>query len=303
MRTLIRKTFRYIKEKGLVFTLAHIKNYYLMRRIYAPFGRRPPMKTLSFETHMADHCNIACWGCSHFSPLSDEWFADTETFAKDLNRLSELLDGKIGMIRLMGGEPLLHPELEKFFPIARNAFPSGDIRVVTNGILLNKKEVRFWRECSAHKIKIAVTVYPHMEKQFEAARSRGRTFGVDVFPHGGSVGADKTSLHYPFDLSGEQSPASSFTQCPIFGCTTLREGRLYPCSPRAYLYIFNKYFPEHALPESEKDSIDIHAAKSAAEIFDFLSRPIPFCRFCHVDKISDTGSWRQSKKEIGEWSL
>jgi hypothetical protein len=67
-------------------------------------------------------------------------------------------------------------------------------------------------------------------------------------------------------------------------------------------HIFNKYFPEHALPDSEKDSINIYAAKNAAEILDFLSRPIPFCRFCRLDKRSDSNIRQRSKKDIAEWS-
>jgi hypothetical protein len=254
-----------------------------------------------FETHLADHCNLDCWGCTHFSPLSEKCFTELEIFTKDFKRLSELFGKKVGWISLMGGEPLLHPELEKFFPVARTALPSARIRIVTNGILLSKKEDSFWRECSAQNIEISVTVYPNMEKQFEAARGKGRSFDVQVYSFN-NLEIPKTSFHHPLDLSGKQSPSLNFVKCPIAECITLRNGRLYPCSVRAYLYIFNKYFPEHALPESEKDSIDIYAAKSAAEILDFLSRPIPFCRFCHVDKISDTASWRHSKKDIKEWS-
>jgi hypothetical protein len=263
------------------------------------------MDVLLFETHMVDHCNLDCWGCTHFSPLADEWFADLETFAADFNRLSELFGRKIVQIRLLGGEPLLHPELEKFFPAARGAFPfaSTTIMVVTNGILLRTKEPSFWQACSAHNIDIAVTVYPDMEKQFEEARSRGASFGVRVYPFGGGFGTTQTSYCYPLDLSGSRPLSSNFVKCPIAACTTLRKGRLYPCSLPTYMYIFNKYFPEHALPKTEKDSIDIYAAKSAAEILDFLSLPIPFCRFCFVDKIADTGLWQRSTKDIKEWSV
>jgi hypothetical protein len=213
----------------------------------------------------------------------------------------------------LGGEPLLHPELEKFLPIARAAFPSAAIKIVTNGILLSQKTDLFWRECAAQNIEISITVYPNMEKQFEMARNKGKSFGAEVTPFFGSFTnmdniektdkSDKTSRHFPLDLSGKRPATFNFVRCPIAKCVTLREGRLYPCSIRAYLYIFNKYFPEHALPESEKDSIDIYAAKSAAEIMDFLSRPIPFCRFCFIGKNSDTGLWQQSKKDVKEWTL
>jgi uncharacterized Fe-S cluster-containing radical SAM superfamily protein len=309
MLDLIRKTFRYYKKSGFWHTLIHVKAYLryrlepLRRDFYARYGRRPPVRPFRFETHMVDHCNLDCWGCNHFSPLSDDkWFADLNTFTRDFKRLSELFHKNAASILLLGGEPLLHPDLEKFFPVVRTAFPFANITIVTNGILLGKKDDSFWRECSAQNIGISVTVYPDMEKQFETSYDRGRSYGVKMSSFN-NLETAKTSFHYPLDLSGEQSQSLNFMQCSNAECITLREGRLYPCCIRPHLHIFNKHFPEHALPESEQDSIDIYAAKSAAEILDFLSRPIPFCRFCFIDKRSDTASWQRSKKDIKEWSL
>jgi hypothetical protein len=306
MGHLIRKTFYFAKERGVRYTLVRVKKYliYRLKKYFYinQLGRRLPVESFYFETHLVNHCNLGCWGCNHFSPLSDEWFADPNTFAKDLKRLSELFDKDAFSISLLGGEPLLHPDLEKFFPIARKSFPSAAIKVVTNGVLLSKKDDLFWRECSAQNIDVAVTVYPNMEKQFEAAQNKGQSFGVNVYPFN-SLETAKTSLHYPLDLSGGQSPSSNFVNCRLSAAISLREGRLYPCCMRPHLHIFNKYFPEHALPDSEKDSIDIYDAKNAAEILDFLSRPIPFCRFCRIDKRSDSNIWQQSKKDIKEWSL
>ncbi|MDR1649688.1 MAG: radical SAM protein [Synergistaceae bacterium] len=307
MGNLIRKTLYLVRERGARHAFVRVKKYltYRLKKYFYSkfkFGRLPPVESFYFETHLVNHCNLDCWGCNHFSPLSDEWYADPNTFAKDLERLSELFDKDAASISLLGGEPLLHPELERFFPIARKAFPSAAIRIVTNGILLRKKDEMFWRECAAQNIDIAVTVYPDMEKQFEAAQDKGRSFGVKVYPFN-SLETAKTSLHYPLDLSGGQSPSSNFVKCRQAIAISLREGRLYPCCIRPHLHIFNKYFPAYALPDSEKDSIDIYAAKSVAEILDFLSRPIPFCRFCRIDKRSDSNMWQQSKKDIEEWSL
>ena len=61
------------------------------------------------EHHIVDHCNLNCGGCSHFSPLADPWFEDFDTFKKDFLQLYDITHGNVGVIRLMGGEPLLHP--------------------------------------------------------------------------------------------------------------------------------------------------------------------------------------------------
>jgi hypothetical protein len=56
------------------------------------------------------------------------------------------------------------------------------------------------------------------------------------------------------------------------------------------------------LPISDRDSIDIYKAQSAQEIFEFLSKPIPFCKFCYVEKRSFGHKWERSQKDIREWT-
>ncbi len=39
------------------------------------------------ETHIVDHCNLKCRGCTHFAPLADPYFKSIEEFENDLKRL------------------------------------------------------------------------------------------------------------------------------------------------------------------------------------------------------------------------
>ncbi len=112
------------------------------------------------EIHLVEHCNLNCAGCTHFCPLAEEAYLDIETFSKDLNRLADLTNRQVGKIRLMGGEPLLHPELNKFMEKARGFFPNTKISVVTNGILLNKQSQKFWDCCRENDILITISGYP-----------------------------------------------------------------------------------------------------------------------------------------------
>lgn len=51
-----------------------------------------------------------------------------------MKRLSSITE--VNTLRLMGGEPLLHPKMVEFFIIARSFFPSSEIVLVSNGTLL-----------------------------------------------------------------------------------------------------------------------------------------------------------------------
>jgi hypothetical protein len=60
-----------------------------------------------------DHCNLNCKGCTAFSPVAEEKFMDVNMFERDCERLAELTGGKIELIDLLGGEPLLHPKINE----------------------------------------------------------------------------------------------------------------------------------------------------------------------------------------------
>ena len=111
------------------------------------------------EHHIVDHCNLKCGGCSHFSPIADEWFESIEDFTKDFTELAKKTEGKVGVIRLMGGEPLLHPKVEDFLKITRNLFPNSQIQIVTNGLLIHKLGEIFKKVCNDYNILVCVSNY------------------------------------------------------------------------------------------------------------------------------------------------
>src|SRR4030042_6742365 len=80
------------------------------------------------EIHLTDHCNLNCRGCGHFSPIAEKRLADPIEHARDMLQLRKLFS-KIHKIRLMGGEPLLHPWIESFVSSTRSCFPKADIRI------------------------------------------------------------------------------------------------------------------------------------------------------------------------------
>ncbi|MCH5322196.1 MAG: hypothetical protein J1E31_01265 [Helicobacter sp.] len=53
-----------------------------------------PQANLSFvEIHLAEHCNLNCFSCSHFSQLADEEYTDLASFEKDMKQLALICGG------------------------------------------------------------------------------------------------------------------------------------------------------------------------------------------------------------------
>ena len=63
-----------------------------------------------FGVHIAEHCNLNCAHCSHFSPLADKILMPVEDFRRDVERMGELFNHECERFQIYGGEPLLLPE-------------------------------------------------------------------------------------------------------------------------------------------------------------------------------------------------
>lgn len=88
---------------------------------------------MAFEISLADHCNLSCQMCDHFSQLSEEWLVDLGQLKRDVERMGELFDHEIGAITLLGGEPTLHPDLLEIIRYTRKQFPHTELILLTNG--------------------------------------------------------------------------------------------------------------------------------------------------------------------------
>ena len=64
---------------------------------------------------------------------------------------------------------------------------------------------------------------------------------------------------------------------------------------------FNAFFNKN-LSVTDKDSIDIYAAQSGKEIFEFLAQPVPFCAYCDIAGRQHSLPWRTSERDISEWT-
>lgn len=260
--------------------------------------RKNPKAMLDYEVQLVEHCNLNCKSCSHFSPIAKEEFLDVDEYEKDCKRLSELFEQKVNFIRLMGGEPLLHPNIEKFLSITRNYFPNGIIDLDTNGILVLSMKDKFWKAMHDNNIYLTITKYP-IKVNYDLIKQKCKEENV----HFRFFDEQPVRIfnHLPLDLSGRQNIEKSFYNCYLANsCHTLKHGKMYTCSTIPHIEHFKKYY-KCDLKVYEEDYIDIYKVKDKNEILNFLARPVPFCRYCNVEKRTLNGKWDVSKKSIKEW--
>lgn len=256
-------------------------------------------KALSFEVGITEHCNLNCKGCSHFSPISPKYNMPLDLYRRDLRQLSKIFHGKAKRIHVMGGEPLLHPQLNEILAETRKCFPTAKIRLVTNGKKYKGLKADFWEVCHQNNIIISPTKYPY-DINYDDFKRVSKANHVK-YKYMSGLKQIKKMKKYPFDLTGGQSADESFQLCKqAYQCITLKDGRLYPCSTAAYADIFNRHFDEHLLI-TESDFVNIYETLEAEEILKKLSQPIPFCSYCGIKNIQKGLKWEESKKEKSEW--
>ncbi len=262
----------------------------------------------TIEISLADHCNLSCQMCDHFSQLSDEWFPKYEQLCSDLKRMGELFEHKIAAISFLGGEPTLNPYLIDYLKVAREEFPEAEIIILTNGIKLleweNSQSGNLWEVCSKLNIHIMITVYP-INIPYEKIENKGNEYNVKVEMSSNIHGVELTKItkisdKHTLDLTGS-IPTYYSVNCLYFNkFTVLKDGRLYMCPIAAHSNIFNKAFGQN-LEITKKDYIDIYKANSWLEIVNFSSDCVPFCRYCDLKHWYHHSNWKTSSKKIEEY--
>jgi hypothetical protein len=248
------------------------------------------------ETHLTDHCNLNCKGCSHFSPIADEWFADATQHKNDMTQLSRLFSN-IETIRLMGGEPLLRPNIEPFLFLTRASFPEANIRIVTNGILLGSMSESFWYACKTNNIRIEVTLYPPMVNRLEELTAISKVKKVEIWLH------KKASFTKFINLAGDSDIKEGFQKCRrLMACPILKQGKIYYCFLLAGVGTFNKHF-QTELPNC--GFIDIYTPNlTGDEVIRLLEVPSQICAYCTGGwTLLPTQPWAQSERTIEEWAV
>ncbi len=254
-----------------------------------------------FEIHITNHCNLNCKSCTHWAPLAEKFFISIEDFTKDMERMNFLTGGgmEVKRIFLLGGEPLLHPNLYELIKIARNLFKLTDIYLVTNGILILSQKEEFWNMLKEYKIRLTPTYYP-IDVDYDKIEKTCKEKGILYKEFANRNG--NTYWKHPIDLEGKQNPTDNFINCWVANwCVTLKKGKLYTCTNPPHIEHFNKYFNKN-VEVTDRDCIDIYKTDNLQEILNFLSKPIPFCRYCNVKNRSEHETWAISKKDISEWT-
>lgn len=264
--------------------------------IFCPYEMEIPLKKLQFEVHVADHCNLNCKCCNHMAPLANENYVDIQKLEESYKRLSMLSRGGVDHIHLLGGEPLLNPEISRIVRMTREYFPIGSINIITNGLLLSRMDDNFWYSLNKYKVRILYTEYP-IQLNYQKIVHEIRDKHVEIQ----SIGSITDFQCVPKTHISDRSKEYNFRHCHEGGnnCIQLRDGKLYPCAPAAYIEFLNTKLKTEKFESSPQDGVDIYEVNTLEELMEKLSNPVPFCKYCDEDNIRKE-KWEQGN-DPGYW--
>lgn len=244
------------------------------------------------EFHVADHCNLGCKACTHYSGLvSTPHVPNLSQFAKDMEQLHSFVDD-IGMIRILGGEPLLNPEINEYMALSRKWYPYAVICVVTNGLRLLDMPEKFFRAMQDYRVHIHLSCYPPAKHRVPQIEERLGMYGITCIA---APLTQKFEMTQALESSGD---TGYFYRCSQAGCHNLYEGKIAACPLPFMTKYFNAYFKKD-LPED--GMIDLYdAAMTTEELKARLLKPFGRCSYCHPPVMVD---WQQIQRPsvLSDW--
>lgn len=288
-----------MKITALIKLVKFIKNIYTT---FIPYKMQDIISRCFFggtylsqvEFHVVDHCNLNCAHCDHFTPVSPEYFASVQEVVDDFKKLKKIFD-KIGKIYILGGEPLLHPNINEFFEPLKSLYPEAELIVITNGILLNKMPDEFWNSLKKYDVALSMTQYP-IKVDYEKYIKKCSELGIKSY----FFSSERFSMQkMDLDYKGKQNKANAFKRCWRKQCHFVRDGKLYICTPIPNIKFLNEFF-NIKFEVSKSDYIDLSKEKSAAKINKLFSKPVDFCRYCS-DTETQFETYKNSQKKLSEW--
>lgn len=200
-----------------------------------------------FEVHCTHACNLKCAGCSHYSDIHQHKHVPLDEVTSWLRAWTHKIEPR--SIKLCGGEPAIYPDLIKFIIETRRIWPSTNLSLFTNGLVLLKRHPKIGRVLKSADVRLTVSQHhgsPEFMEHFTPALDEIK----QMVRHYGLKFRKLTSYQswrrqyqmidgkmVPFT---DGDPQGSWDCCPARRCFVLFKGKMWKCPSLAYLHLRDK---------------------------------------------------------------
>lgn len=261
------------------------------------YTERTELETM--EIHAAEHCNLNCKNCSMFCGLVETCdFPCYQEFEEGIKQLKNFFP-HIKKFRIIGGEPLLNPELDKYIRLIRNVYPYTDIRLISNGILVTKMSDQLIQTIIDNDVTFIVTQYISLKHSIDEINRFLSKTGIRYI-----VTEAVLEFQKIYNALGDSDIDENFYRCHWKGsCATMYGTKIATCYvPFVIHYLSDKF----NLAIEETGKIDLmEEGLTAQEIIKRMHTPFDMCRYC-----APKGKWTEWERlpdknntTIQDWSI
>ena len=254
------------------------------------------------EIHLADHCNLKCSNCNHFSQIAEEKYLNPDDYENNLKKINKDILNYFDILHLIGGEPLLNKDIIKIIKITRKYFYK-EIRLVTNGILLNKMSDDFYKTIINENIIISFTKYPinlDYEKILSDIKEKYGYINIRYHNNDNWHNRPVFFLKNKINIIGDKNFEEKYNNCihiKEWKCVQLVGTKLYICSYSAYINNFNKKYGYNL---EDNEYLDLSLIDNINDIINWFNTPKVFCKHCNID-YEHLEPWSLHNKNINDY--
>lgn len=253
--------------------------------------------TLPFlETMITQVCNLSCEGCTNYSDLEHKGYVKWKDGKRDLKKWLKVVD--IPDFGIMGGEPLINPQVYDWLYGVRDLMPNSQIRFTTNGLLLHKHPDIMKTMLEIGNIVFKVTMHLEHPSAKACVNEIFKKYSWEMVKEYG-IARWKTDnnvrfqINYPTTFTKSfkntyedmkpfhSDPVKAFENCCQQTCPLLYNGKIYKCSTAGLLEDTLSRFNNPNIDEW-RDYIDpgLSPEDDLSTLLNNFGKPSALCRQC-----------------------
>ena len=251
------------------------------------------------EINIVDQCNLNCKGCAHFSNICDDKFVSLDKYKSDLEMIAKKF--YLYNFRLLGGEPLLHPQLLELVDITRKTLPNSRIIIVTNGLLINKLSDNVLKKLSSSNVIVSISIYKPTFKMLESITNTLKQYNINYLINDDYFKGTQVIERFHTRLSTTRSEEGYLAnkRCSGRFCRFLRDGKISKCYYPLLIELLNKKSGMN-FEVSKDDYIELKNIINGWDAIEKMNGDIPFCEYCRV--YLDDFKWEAFHKNDSDYS-
>jgi organic radical activating enzyme len=261
------------------------------------------------EIYITNVCNYSCTHCQSLNNFSFKGHQRWKDYEVEYRSLSDKID--IDQIQIIGGEPTLNPEFEKWVNGISNLWPNSKLQIATNGTRLDKITKEIYQVLLKHKGTLWITC--HDIQLYDGFLDFSKTFLKNIVSDNYDPSAklktrtlidennvevilDWTQSFVPsaIDVLDNQSLVMKYNSNPIQAheicgfktCHQINKGKLYKCPLVSVLPDFLDQFDVTMSAGDKSLAYSYQPLASDGNVSEFVNSindPIPQCKFCPIE--------------------